>query len=126
MRYLARSTSSSLYNENDATVCEIDARLDSFCLALTSVSQLANHIRGTNKLDKKEEAEVRKVIMNQLKEFDNLVKVRPNLAFNLSDILLFATLSCLPEANTQKALKGMKGLAQRWTEVSQGEKENDN
>lgn len=62
--------------------------------------------------------------MNQLKEFDNLVKTTAQLPFNLSDILLFATLSCLPDANTQKALKGMKGLKQRWDEVSKGEKEN--
>lgn len=50
---MARSASSSVYNETDASISEVDARLDSYSKALTSVSQLANHMRGTSKLDKK-------------------------------------------------------------------------
>lgn len=53
LRYLARSVSSSVYNETDASISEVDARLDTYSKALTSVSQLANHMRGTSKLDKK-------------------------------------------------------------------------
>lgn len=122
MRYLARSASSSLYNESDKTICEVDARLDSYSKALSSISMLANHMRGTSKMDKRKEGEARKTLMNQVKELDNLFKTTPQLEVNLSDVLLFTTLSCLPDSNTQKALKGMKGLKQRWEEVSKEEK----
>lgn len=122
LRYLARTSSSTLYSESDASISEVDARLDSYSKALTSLTELANHMRGTSKLDKKSEGDARKTLMNQLKEFDTLVKSTPDLAFNLSDVLLFTTLSCLPDANTQKAMKGMKGLKQRWTELGSDEK----
>ena len=47
MRYLARTSKSPLYNDEDENIAEIDARLDTFSKALCSVDRLANHLRGT-------------------------------------------------------------------------------
>lgn len=110
LRYLARSATSSLYDESDSNIVQIDQRLDSCSNTLKELTTLAEFCRGNSKLASKEEALVRRNLTQGLKDLDNLFKSNEKLPFNLSDILLFSTLGCLIDANTTKTVKGLKAL----------------
>lgn len=110
LTYLARRENSKLYQDSCEHLWQVDSRLELLQQVLAHYTKLAKHCRGQVKLDGKQESLLRKSLTQSLKDYESMLKLNEKLEPNVSDVLAFGALGTFLDANTQKEVKGNKGL----------------